>query len=180
MSVRFLTALLCVLLTGCGYTTRPGLAPHLKRVYIKPFVNKIDLTQISTEYAGFPIYRHKMEVDITNEVIARYQFTGLLRPAGPERADCRLEGELVEFRRDALRYTASQVVEEWRLSIVADLRFYDQTTNTLMWEESRFTGDTTYFAVASGPNPVESESSALSRAITDFAKRVVERTVENW
>lgn len=175
-----LTAYCLLLPSACGYTTRPGLAPHLKTVYVKPFVNKIDLTQIQTEYAGFPIYRHKMEVDITNEVIARYQFTGLLRPAGAERADCRLEGDLVEFRRDALRYTASQQVEEWRLSVVADLRFYDQTTNTLMWEEPRFTGDTTYFAIASGPNPAESESTALSRAITDFAKRVVERTVENW
>jgi len=162
---------------GCGYTTRPGLASHLKTVYVKPLVNQIDVTQLTTADGRFPIYRHRMEVDLTNAILSRYQFTGLLRPATAERADCRLEGELVEFRRDALRYNASQQVEEWRLNVVVNLRFFDQTTQTLMWEEARFTGDTTYFAL--GAN-AESEAAALDRALTDLARRIVERTVENW
>ena len=167
----------CVLLAGCGYTTRPGLAPHLRTIYIKPFTNKIDVTQLATGYERFPIYRHGMEVDLTKAVISRYQFTGLLRPATAERADCRLEGELVEFRRDALRYNASQQVEEWRLNVVVNLRFFDQTTQTLLWEEGRFTGDTTYFALGAS---AESESAALDRAVTDLARRIVERSVEAW
>ena len=167
----------CLLLYGCGYTTRPGLAPHLKTVYVKPFVNKIDVTRLSSGNERFPIYRHQMEVDLTNAVVRRYQFTGLLRPARLEQADCRLEGELTDFRRDALRYNASSQVEEWRLSFVVNLRFVDQTTDTVLWEESGFTGDTTYFAL--GAN-TESESTALDRAITDLARRVVERSVENW
>ena len=162
---------------GCGYTTSSALAPHLRTVYIKPFVNKIDLSRLPTRDERFPIYRHQMEVDLTNEVISRYQFTGILRPATEERANARLEGELVAFRRDALRYDASQTIEEWRLSLIVDVRFYDQTTQTLVWEERHFTGDTTYFTT--GAN-VESERSALDRAITDLARRIVERTVENW
>ena len=165
------------LVAGCGYTTRPGLASHLKTIYVKPFVNKIDLAELTTRDNRFPIYRHRMEVDITNEVLRRYQFTGLLRPATAERANCRLEGELVGFRRDALRYNASQEVEEWRLNVVVNLRFFDQTRQTLLWEELRFTGDTTYFAL--GTN-VESEASAVQRAVTDLAKRIVERSVEDW
>ena len=176
-SFQLLASSFCLLVSGCGYTTRPGLPSHLRMIYIKPFVNKIDVTQLSTGDERYPIYRHKMEVDLTNEVINRYQFTGLLRPARAERADCRLEGDLVEFRRDPLRYNASQQVEEWRLNIVVNLRFVDQTTQTLMWEESRFTGDTTYFAL--GPN-AQTEATALDRAITDLARRIVERTVENW
>ena len=175
--VCLLTSFLCVLLSGCGYTTRPGLASHLKTVYVKPFVNKIDLTQLTTNLQQFPVYRHGMEVDITNAVIGRYQFTGLLRPASAERANCRLEGELLEFRRDPLRYDASQQVEEWRLNIVVNLRFIDQTTNTLLWEEQRLTGDTTYFALGAS---AESEATALSRATTDLARRIVERSVESW
>jgi hypothetical protein len=162
---------------GCGYTTRPGLASHLRTIYVKPFINKIDLTQLSTGHERFPIYRHQMEVDITNAVLDRYQFTGLLRPASPARATCRLEGELVAFRRDPLRYDASQQVEEWRLNVVVNARFYDQTTQTLLWEEANLTGDATYFAL--GPS-AESEAAALDRAITDLARRVVERTVEDW
>ncbi len=166
-----------VLSAGCGYTTRPGLASNLKTVYIKPFTNRIDVTRLTTGHERFPIYRHRLEVDITNAVIDRFQFTGLLRPAGADRADAHLEGELVDFRRDALRYNASQQVEEWRLNLVVNLRFIDQSTQTLLWEESGFTGDTTYFAL--GAN-AQSESQALDRAVTDLARRIVERTVENW
>ena len=172
-----LSAVCCLLSAGCGYTTRPGVATTLKTIYIKPFTNKIDLTRLSTGREQLPIYRPGMETNITREVVSRYQFTGLLRPASPDHADCRLEGELVEFRRDALRYTASQEIEEWRLNVVVNLRFFDQQANTLLWEEPHFTGDTTYFAL--GVN-AESESTALDRAITDLSRRIVERTVENW
>ena len=166
-------------LAGCGYTTRPGLAPHLKTVYVKPFVNKIDLTQLTTGYNQFPLYRHQMEVDLANAVVARYQFTGLLRPSRAGRADARLEGELVDLRKDPLRYDASQQVEEWRLSLVVNLKFWDQTTDPeiLVWSEERFTGDTTYFATGAS---AESEATALDRAFTDLARRIVERSVENW
>lgn len=162
---------------GCGYTTRPGLASHLRTIYVKPFTNQIDVTRLTSGNERFPIYRHQMEVDITRAVVNRYQFTGLLRPSRSERADCRVEGDLIDFHRDPLRYSASSQVEEWRLNIVVNLRFIDQTTGEMLWEESSFTGDTTYFAI--GPN-TESESRALDRAVTDLARRIVERTVESW
>ena len=162
---------------GCGYTTRPGLASYLKTVYVKPFTNKIDLTALTTDREHLPLYRHGLESNVTTEVINRFQFTGLLRPSRAEIADSRLEGEVLEFRRDALRFNASQQVEEWRLSVVANIRFYDLHANTLMWEEKRLTGDITYFEL--GAN-AESETTALDRAIKDLARRVVERTVENW
>ncbi len=165
------------LLSGCGYTTRPGLASYLKTIYVQPFKNSIDVTQITADAEQFPLYRHGMEADITSAVINRFQFTGLLRPAGPNDSDSRLEGELVEFRRDALRYNASEQVEEWRLNIVVNVAFYDLHSNTLMWQEDRFTGDTTYFAL--GAN-AESEAQALDRAVQDIARRIVERTVESW
>ena len=166
-----------MLASGCGYTTRPGLATHLKTIYVKPFVNQINITALTSGDESFPLYRHHMEVDLTNEVLDRYQFTGLLRPAQLDRADCRLEGELIDFHRDPLRYSAAGDVEEWRLNIGVRLKFYDQTTNTILWQEERLVGDTTHFAT--GPN-AESEASALDRAITDLARRIVERSVENW
>lgn len=175
---RLLASALVLLAAGCGYTTRPGLPQHLRTVYIKPFTNRIDFTQFTSSGADqLPLYRHNLEVDITSGVLSRFQFTGLLRPARAERADCRLEGELVEFRKDALRYDASQNVEEWRISLVVNLRFYDQRTGEVMWEAPGFAGDTTYVAIGTG---AESESAALSRAVTDLARRIVERTVEDW
>ncbi len=177
-----LSAVCCLLsavccLSGCGYTTRPGLAPHLKTIYVQPFTNRIDFTQVTTSVESLPLYRHGMEVTLTSAIIDRFQFTGLLRPASRERADCRLEGEVISFRRDALRYNASQQIEEWRLNLVVNVRFWDQTSNTLLWQEESLTGDTTYFALGS---QAESEATALNRAITDLARRIVERSVENW
>ena len=167
----------CLLAAGCGYTTRPGLAPNVRTVYVKPFVNQIDFTTVDASNDRFPLYQHRMEVEISNAVISRYQFTGLLRPASADRADVRLEGELTQFRRDPLRYTSNEDVEEWRLNVVVNLRMIDQRTKEVMWEEPGFTGDTTYFALGAR---AESESGALSRAITDLARRIVERSVENW
>ena len=159
---------------GCGYTTRPGLPSHFKTVYVKPFANKVDITQVGLNTERFPIYRHRMEVDLTNALLERLQFTGILRPAPADRADTRLEGELIGFSRDALRYDQSSQVEEWRLNLSVHLRFFDQTAGTMLWEEERLVGDTTYLVAS------ESESAALARAITDLARRIVERLVENW
>ena len=171
------SCVLCLVSCGCGYSARPGLPPNLRTVYVKPFTNQIDFTQVDTSNDRFPLYRHGMEVSVTNAVINRFQFTGLLRPASSATADTRLEGELVQFRRDPLRYNSSQEVEEWRLSIVVNLRMYDQQTNELMLDEPDFTGDTTFFALGSSS---ESESSALTRAVDDLGRRIVERVVENW
>lgn len=166
-----------VVVAGCGYSARSGLAGHLRTVYVQPFVNEIDLTSLTAGYQRFPVYRHGMESDVTKEVVNRFQFTGLMRPAGPDHADSRLEGELVEFRRDSLRFDADQQVEEWRLSVVVNVRFYDLHAKILLWEEERLTGDATYFEL--GAN-AESEVTARDRAVKDLARRVVERVIENW
>lgn len=166
-----------VLSTGCGYTTRTMLAPHLKTVYIEPFENKINIAALPTREDPFPVYRHSMEIDLTNEIVRRFQFTGIMRPSSQEKAHARLEGELVSFRRDVLRYDASRNVEEWRLNIVVNVRMHDLVKGTVLWEEKNFIGDTTYVSSGLG---AESEEVALKRALTDLARRIVERTIENW
>ena len=173
----FAAGVVCLVVAGCGYTARPGLPSDLRTVYVKPFTNQIDFTNVDTGNDRFPLYRHRMEIDLTNAVINRFQFTGLLHPAGPDHADTRLEAELIQFRRDPLRYNSSQTVEEWRLNIVVNVRMYNLKDNTIMWDEPGFTGDTTYFTTGSN---TESESRALTRAINDLARRIVERSVENW
>lgn len=167
-----------LLAAGCGYTTRLGVPAHLHTVYVAPFTNKIDITAIHTDGAHLPLYRHGMEIDLASAVVDRYQFTGILRPTNtPSGADARVNGDLLEFRRDALRYDASQHIEEWRLSVVAHVTFTDLTTGAVMWDEPTLTGDTTYFAI--GPQS-ESEATAVARALTDLARRVIERSTEDW
>ena len=97
--------------------------------------------------------------------------------SGAADADMVLKGELVDFRKDPLRYDNGDNVLEYRVSIVVNLSMWDKKANTLIWQENNFTGDTTYYV--SGATSI-SEAAAVNNALTDLARRVVERAVEQW
>lgn len=164
-------------MAGCGYTTRSLIESKFKTVYITPFVNKVDVT--SENYTGnkYRIYRPMLETDVTRAVNNKFLFDGNLKPAEKDLADLVLKGELVEFRRDPLRYTDNNDVEEYRINIVVNLSLWDNRENKLIWQENNFTGDTTYFTTGQLAKP---EDTAVSDAINDLARRIVERTVEQW
>jgi hypothetical protein len=169
--------LLSFIAAGCGYTTRSLITNKYRTIFIKPFVNKIDVTQESAVANRYRVYRPLLESDITNAVVNRYMFDGNLRPVEENAADLVLKGELLEFRRDPVRYTESDDVEEYRLNIVVNISLWDRKEDKLVWQESGFTGDTTYFTM--GPQ-AKSEDAAVSDAMKDLARRIVDRTVEEW
>lgn len=162
---------------GCGYTTRSMISGKFKTIYVRPFINKIDITYDTDAASKYKIYKAGLETDITRTVVDKYLFDGNLRPIKLESADLILKGELIEFRRDPLRYTESDEVEEYRLNLVVNIELWDPGENKLVWQENGFTGDTTYFT--SGIN-AKSEATAINDALSDLARRVVERTVEQW
>ena len=47
----------------------------------------------------------------------------------------------------------------------------------MRWTESNFVGETTYFTSGS---LAKSENVAIQDALTDLARRIVERTIEDW
>lgn len=177
--ILILSVFCCLLSTvgGCGYTTRSMISDKFKTIYITPFVNKIDITYDTDAASKYKIYKPGLETDITRAVVNKYLFDGNLRPIKLESADLILKGELTEFRRDPLRYTDSDEVEEYRLNLVVNLELWNTEENKLVWEEKGFTGDTTYFT--SGIN-AKSEATAINDALSDLARRIVERTVEQW
>lgn len=164
-------------LLGCGYTTRSLISDKFRTIYVAPFVNKIDITQETEVARKYKIYKPMLETDITKSVINKFLFDGNLRPTKEASADLVLKGELVEFRKDPLRYTDSDEVEEYRLNLVVNISLWDTRQNKLVWEESNFTGDTTYFTRG---QTAKSEETAISEAISDLARRIVERAVEQW
>ncbi len=170
---------LLVTIIGCGYTTRSMIANKFKTIYITPFVNKIDITRETDAGYKYRIYRPMLETDITKKVTNKYLFDGNLRPVKTESADLILKGELVEFRRDPLRYTDNNEIEEYRINIVVNLSMWDKKENRLVWEENGFTGDTTYFTLTTN-SQYKSEDVAVNDALDDLARRIVERTVEQW
>ncbi len=53
----------------------------------------------------------------------------------------------------------------------------DVATSKPFVNEPSFSGEATYFTVGA---QAKSESAALEDALTDLARRVVERVIENW
>jgi len=162
---------------GCGYTTRSLIANKFSTIYITPFVNKVDITEETYSQNKYRINRPMLETDITGKVINRYLLDGNLRPVSEESADLTLKGEVVEFRRDPLRYDDDENITEYRINIVVNINMWDNIGDKLMWEENNFTGDDTYFS--SGSEAI-SESQAVNNALDDLARRIIERTVEQW
>lgn len=165
------------LIAGCGYTTRSMVSTKYRTIYVAPFVNKIDITSESYTQNKFRIYRPLLETDVTKGVINKFLFDGNLKPGPEGTADLILKSELMDFRKDTLRYDANDNVEEYRINIVVNMSLWDRQENKLVWEENGFTGETHYFT--SGPN-AKSEGTAINDAITDLARRIVERAVEQW
>ena len=169
-----LVAISCPLLgSGCGYSARSALPKGLNSVYVENFKNNITFTSETTRDLYFPL----LETKIRKAVIDRYLFDGNLKIADPGKADLILKGDLVSYDRNAIRFTDNDDAEEYRMYIVMNLTLLDRRTNEPVWIENGFTGEATYFV--SGPL-VKSESDAIEDAMTDLARRIVERTIENW
>jgi len=190
---------LLFLTTGCGYTTRSMLSGKYKTIYIAPFLNKVDITQEVYSANKYRIYRPMLETDITKKVINRYLFDGNLKPVKENQADLALKGELIEYRKDPLSYTAdNNDVTEYRININVNLSLWDTKENKLennglasasqghklVWQENNFNGNYSYFVKTPTINPgnvvVVSEDTAVTNAVEDLARRIVERTVEQW
>ena len=169
--------LLISFLGGCGYTTRSMISNEFRTIYIKPVVNKIDFSQENQVANRYRIYRPQLETEITKAVIDKYIFDGNLKPVEKETADLSLIGELVEFRKDPLRYTDNDDVEEFRVNIVVNFTLWDNKQEKIVWEVSNFTGYYDYFTMGA---QMISEDAAVRNALKDLARRIVERTVEQW
>lgn len=164
-------------LVSCGYTTRSMISSKFKTIYITPFINKIDITKETDAATRYKVYKPLLETDITKSVVEKFLFDGNLKPTRKESADLILKGELVEFRRDPLRYTDNDEVEEYRLNLLVNISLWDNKENKLVWEENNFTGETTYFTIGTS---AKSETLAINDAISDLSRRIVERAVEEW
>lgn len=175
--------LLAGILAGCGYTTRSMLYGNYNTIYVAPFLNKVDITDETFSANKYRIYRPMLETEITKKVINRYLFDGNLRPVKEKEADLVLKGELVEYRKDPLSYTQdTENVTEYRINVYVNLSLWDTKENKLLWQESNFNGNYSYFT-AENPNSASikvPEATAVNNAIDDLARRIVERTVEQW
>ena len=164
-------------LSGCGYTTKSLLPSDIKSIYVASFANDIKITAEQTDLRMYRGYRPGMEVELTTAVINRFLYDGNLKIEQESKANLILHGDLVDFKRDALRYDASDNVEEYRIKLIVNMEMENVRTGKLMWSEKGFAGETTYRTSGS---LAKTENAAINDAVSDLARRIVERTVEVW
>lgn len=169
--------MLSAVLAGCGYTTKSLLPEDIKRIHIMPVKNAIDLSSENSGKDHFRVYRPGLEVELTNAIINRFIFDGNLRVSGPNDADVIVEAKLVDYRRDALRYTERDDIEEYRVNVVLDVAVYRASNRQMLWQSTAVTGDTTFFVAG---QRATSEDEAAARAVEDVARRVADKTLELW
>jgi len=163
-------------LSGCGYTTKSLLPPEFKTIYVENFTNKIKVTAESSDERMYRGYKPGMEVDVSRAIRDKYLFDGNLRVADSRNADLILSGDLVDFRNEALRYDNNNNVLEYRVRMVVSLVLQTRD-GQVRWKEDNFAGESLYTTTGS---LAKSETVAIREAEEDLARRVVERTIEEW
>lgn len=166
-----------LLIAGCGYTTKSLLPENIKSVHIAPVKNAINLAGEIGYKERFRVYRPGLEDALTNAIISRFVFDGNLKVASPEKADAVFEAKLIEYRRDPLRYSDTEDVQEYRVSVTLDATLYQSGTRKILWHDRALIGDASFFL--SGPHAI-TEDEAVEKVVEDVARRVVERTIELW
>ena len=175
---RNISLLIFVLfIAGCGYTTQSLLPNNFKSIYVDNFKNKISITAEQSNLRMYAGYRPGMETDLTKAIRDCFLFDGNLKVANEDNADLTLLGELKDFKKEGLRYDKNDNVEEYRIKLIVDLELKDVKALKTLWKEKEFSGETTY---RTGGSLAKSEEAAIKDAISDLARRVVERTVEGW
>ncbi len=173
----FLALACSIAFTGCGYTTGSLLPANFKNIYIKNFANKIPITDEISDMHRYKTYRPLLEVDVTQAIIDRFIFDGHLRVSNRKDADIIITGALVDFKREPTKYGYDDNIDQYRMAIFVDMDATDTQTNKVMWAEKNFSGSDYYFTTGAQQ---KSEESATTEALSDLARRVVERTIEVW
>jgi len=170
-AIWFIGLCITCVLTGCGYTNRAITPNGIQSIVVPTFKNHLQRSEMYTYEAG-------LEIDITNAIIDRFNFDGNLKVmTDPTKADATLDGALVQYRQEAIRFEGNRSVKEHRLFIAVNLTLTDNRTGEVIWSENGFTGRTEYFRTGTG---VKTETAAAESARTDLAEKVVDRVIEDW
>jgi hypothetical protein len=169
--VTFFFAFCALLLSGCAYTTKNGLAPHLKSVAVPVFNNKTYVQD----------YTRKLEVEVTDGIRKAFVQEGELKLAGREDADLICEGDVEKLDREVLRTDRYGDPAEIRIVIRARFSLYDvKEAKYLLKNQLVTNGDRASESGVYNLRRGESEDLARAKAVEDLGRVVARRVVEKW
>jgi len=175
-----LKSIVCCLLSvalfaGCGYSTRGFLNPEYRTVHVKPVVNAVMFTDETQQLGEFRTIPPLIENTFTQALVDRFALDGGLRTVGLPAADLIVTTTITDYRREALRYTSDEAIEEYR--ILVEFRFIVATDEGTVIKDAALSADETYALTGSR---ARSENAAIEELMDDAARRLVESIVESW
>lgn len=168
------------LMISCQQTVKRTLPGGVRTIAIEEFANQ-------TGQIILPSLLHE-------ELRRAFQLDGRLSVADePAQADAVLSGAIADYTRQPARFDPNNVVEEYRLRMVADLHLIDQRNKTVLWTEKgplstavrggsirkleRFLN---YAVVPAEAVQAETEQDAQRRMVREFAQDIVLKVIEGW
>lgn len=171
LTALFLTVVMSI--QGCGYSTKSGLAPQWRTIYIAPVVNQVDFTSPYNNNLYTPLLEVKLREGVS-EGFLRDGYLKIVNTA--DEADMMLNIFLQYYRHNPLRYDDGDNVIEWRVSVAANIELWDNRLQELVWSGGVGGSKDTF---RSGPRAV-SEDEAINDAVDDLGRRIVEQVIERW
>jgi hypothetical protein len=165
--------ILFVCLTGCAYTTRPGVILDFKTIHIEPFENRIDITAKKADVLYYRASIAGIEIPITRTIEDVFKRDGRIRLTEKQAADLIMSGQVISFRREALRYNPDGTIKEARLHLTANVTVKTQANETVWSENISSRMRSSYLGAII-------DTAALDSAIRDLAINIRNRTLEGW
>ena len=166
--------ILGVLLSGCGYATS-GVTYKEDSIFIAPVKNEVDITSESRRFNTYKTFPILLEKNLTNTLVEKFNIDGHLKVTSVSEGALKLTCVIKDYRKEALRYTDSEDIEEQRLRLSVDMKLVDSAGAVL--KEKEVKGETTFYLTGSHR---KSESSARQDLIDDTARRILETIIEEW
>jgi len=163
--------LLVVLLpSGCGYSLRGTLPPHIRTVGVPIFINRTIAPRVDSL--------------ITRAVVQAFSTNGRLRVVAPADADAILSGEVTGFSITPIAFDRLGNIQELRLTVTVNLTFRDVKRNVLLFQQAGVSERADVTVPAAGTNvesqTVSQEETALATAAVDIARSIVSLAVERF
>lgn len=172
---RFIIFFTIFLFSSCGYGTHSVFYSE-KKINVLPVKNKINVAVEERRLSDFRTFPLLIEKRLTNSIVRKFNIDGYLKVINKNEGDSlTLVCTIVDYRKESLRYTGSEDIEEQRLRLYVDLVLKDKDDKVI--KNTQIVGETTFFLTGSR---AKTETAAWDDLIDDTSRRITEAVLEQW
>lgn len=160
--------------SGCQFSTKRLIPDEVRAIHIPVFANQtFTLTKTGRTF------RRDVDNYVTDFLIREFLIDGTLDVVAQDQADWVLEGSVIEFKSDPLRYADinSDIVEEFRITLAVALQLTDMRSGKVLWKDEIVKRTEDFYV---GGTVLEEEDSAVRQASERLAKDIFIQVMEGW